>query len=304
MNLKVIIALLIFLPSLGFAQKSVTVTPATANRNQNLVVSITGTQTNFSVGSNTLNFFIQGSPTNMVSARQLTPLNDTLMGAAVFVQGSATLGAYTYQYQNPVDGLVNGSGNFIVGNSNTNPEIVSMSPAIGHINQTLSVTVTGTRTQFTQGSATMQLIQMGSPTAFIQINGYTVVNDSNLLLNLQIDPNARRGMYDFYLLNRAHSLQKTNAFEVTWPIGLEEKKIASEVKVYPNPAKEEITIEAKDIVEVQILDMQGRSVQTESLPEPSDKTTLSIDAAILPKQHYILKVLQKNAVFYRRIMLD
>jgi hypothetical protein len=304
MNPKVIIALLICLPSLAFAQKSVTVTPANANRNQNLVVSITGTQTNFLSGSNTLTFFYQGSATTMVSASQVTPVTNTTMGASVFVQGSATIGAYTYKLNNFTDGIVNGTGNFIVGNNNIVPEIVSISPGIGHVNQTLSVTVTGTRTQFGQGSPTMQLIQMGSPTAFIQINGYTVVNDSNLLLNLQIDPNANRGMYDFYLLNSAHSLQKTNAFEVTWPIGIEESNIASQVKVYPNPAKEEITIEAKDIVEVQLIDMQGRLVQTESLPEPTHKTTLSIDAAILPKQQYMIKVQQKNAVFYRRILLD
>lgn len=304
MNTKLFWFLFLFIPSIVSAQKSVTVIPSNANKGDNLIVSITGTQTNFLSGSNTLTFYYQGSATSMVTANQLTPITNTLMGSALFVQGSATTGAYTYKLHNFTDGVVAGTGNFIVGGASSGAQIVSVSPAFGRRNQNLNVSVIGANTSFTQGTPTLQLIQMGSPTAFIQINSYTLVNDSNLSMNIQIDNNAPFGMYDLFFVNAKHSLQKQNAFEVTWPIGVDENKKTPKAKIYPNPAKEQVTIEAEDITEIQLFDIQGRLVQTESLPEPVSQFKLSLDPILLPKKFYLIKLTFGNNIMFHRLIIE
>lgn len=395
------------MPALLFAQKTATLLPDHARKGEYLVVSVTGTNTNFSAGSNTLQFYYQGSPTSMLRSQFTSPTGSTQMAAGVFVQGSATTGAYTYKIFNAIDGTINGTQPFYVnpdtgtasivsmvpatmapgsnlsvvitgtnthfskGSNTTNivftkngnpglvynsssyaiddthlqayihayptaatgwydlhvsnafdgtlnltdalqvangpiPAIVGLTPNIGHVAQNLTVNVIGTRTQFTQGSPTVLFMNQGSPTTDIQVQNINVVNDSSMDVSVSIAPFAQRGYYGIFYTNQVLILEKPDAFEVTWPIGLKEQSKEQAMKVYPNPAKDEVQIEvANDKVQkVELMDLQGRVCQSTELPLPAEKVSLQIDDFILPNAYYLLKVYTREGVFYSRLRIE
>ena len=71
-----------------------------------------------------------------------------------------------------------------------------------------------------------------------------------------------------------------------------------EVKIYPNPAKEELTVEYtlpdKEDAEMQIVDVMGRIVISKELPFDKQKET--VDISNLPQGVYVYKVVQDGVM--------
>ncbi|MCF8426903.1 MAG: T9SS type A sorting domain-containing protein [Bacteroidia bacterium] len=404
-RIKLLLALFIPFVNGIYAQKTAFIAPNSARQAESLVVSITGTNTNFLVGSNTMQFYYQGSPTNKVVSNNNYSTSNTQMVANLFVQASASIGAYTYKITNSFDGIINGSQNFyvmpdtgtasllsidpsegmqgeqlqvlitgrnthfsqasqtsqinflyngvlttdvvafpfgsnddthlqafVMVNSNANfgdytlrvtnlvdgqmdlpngfkvgsgnsPTIVKLDPNIGHQNETLTVSVIGSRTQFSQASPTAAFFISGSPTTDIEIQGYQYINDSNVRMQVYISPGAQRGFYDFAYFDGVRVLQKTNSFEVTWPNAIEEKvKKVSSIKVYPNPTASSVHIESENnaIEKVEVYDGLGRLVQTELPEKPNEKVDFELGDINLPNQLVLLKIYTyKGIQFYK-----
>jgi len=393
-----------------YAQKSVDIIPASGAQGQSLSVSITGVKTSFGAGSNTLQFFKSGTSTNKIVVSNIAVISPTSMLASLFIQGSATAGAYTYQVKNLTDGTVNGLNPFIVNpdtaapklvsitpnsitqggylpitvtGANTHfkqasssmqiefyynsvrtsdiivasmvqitddehfttyiaaaelaklgkyditvtnlidgylpllnsitvieskmPRIVSVSPNLGHLNQTLTVSITGSRTKFKNGSPTVSFFQNGSPTSHIQINSYSVKNDSLLNVNMFIKSTANRGLYTVSYTNNSDYAYKDNAFEITWALAVEDvNELKNEVHVYPNPAHESLHIETKNalIEKAEIIDLQGRLVGTNTPEKPSNKIDFRVDDFLAPQQYLILKVYTNKGVLFQRVLIQ
>jgi hypothetical protein len=394
-----------------YAQKSVDIIPASGAQGQSLSVSITGVKTSFGAGSNTLQFFKSGTSTNKIVVSNIAVISPTSILASLFIQGSATAGAYTYQVKNLIDGTVNGLNPFIVNpdtaapklvsitpnsitqggylpitvtGANTHfkqasssmqiafyfdsvrstdlminlsriniiddehfnidmgaaelaklgkydievinlrdgsmallnsitvfesilPRIVSVSPNLGHLNQTLTVSITGTRTNFTNGSPTLRFFQNGSPTSHIQINSYSVKNDSLLDVNMFIKSTANRGFYSVVYNSGSLYAYKDNAFEIDWALAVEDvNELKNDVHVYPNPAHESLHIESKNalIEKAEIIDLQGRLVGTNTPEKPSNKIDFRIDDFLAPQQYLILKVYTNKGVVFQRVLIQ
>lgn len=378
---------------------------------QNLSVSITGVKTNFGVGSNTLQFFKQGTGTNKIVVSNYAVISPTTILASLFIQGSATTGAYTYKLNNSIDGTVDGLNPFYVypdtsasklvsvspniiqqseylnvtiTGSNTHftqasnslqiafyqntkeskdlyipptsieilddthftafimandlaklgkydltvtntkdgylpllnsitviesnmPRVVSVNPNLGHQNQTLKVSITGARTNFTKGSPTVSFFQNGSPTSEIEIKSYSVKSDSLLDVNVFIKSTANRGLYAIVYDNQSDYLFKEYAFEVTWALGNQDiEGLSNEVKIYPNPAKEILHLETKTslIEKIEIIDIQGRLVQTTIPEQPTNKIELRVDDFLTPQQYLIVKIHTDKGILFQRILIQ
>ena len=298
--------ILLFAQSI-YAQKSVTITPESGFQGQNLSVSITGIKTNFGAGSNTLEFFIKGTSTNEIEVSNIAVLSQTTILANLFIQGSATIGFYSYKLNNPIDGTVDGLMQFLVKPNPSSPKLVSVNPNLGHQNQTLKVSITGARTNFTKGSPTVSFFQNGSPTSEIQINSYSLKNDSLLDVNLFIKNTANRGLYTVVFNNNFDYIYKDEAFEITWPLAVEETEdLKSEVSIYPNPVSDELHIESKTalIEKAEIIDLQGRLVQTETPELPTNKIEIKIAVFLVPQQYLIVKIHTNKGVLFQRILIQ
>jgi len=401
----------LFFVNIIYAQKSVNLNPSSGVPGQNLSVSITGVKTNFGVGSNTLQFFKQGTSTNKIVVSNYAVVSPTTILASLFIQGSATTGAYTYKLNNPIDGTVDGLNPFYVypdtsapklvsispstiqqseylnvtiTGSNTHftqasssmqiafyhntkeskdlyippnsieilddthftafimatdlaklgkyditisntidgylpllnsitviesnmPRIVSVNPNLGHLNQTLKISITGARTNFTKGSPTVSFFQNGSPTSEIQINSYSLKNDSLLDVNIFIKSTANRGLYAVVYDNQSDYLFKESAFEVTWALGAEDiVPLADEVTIYPNPVHEIIHLETRTAIieKVEIMDIQGRLVQTNIPEKPDHKVDFRVDEYLNSQQYLIIKITTNKGIFFQRILIQ
>jgi hypothetical protein len=75
-------------------------------------------------------------------------------------------------------------------------------------------------------------------------------------------------------------------FETAPPVGIEEEITIKGLQLYPNPAKDVVTIKAEEAIQISVLDIQGKTVlvQTEKTKESS------INVAEWPNGLYIIKI--------------
>ncbi|MDP3930448.1 MAG: T9SS type A sorting domain-containing protein [Bacteroidota bacterium] len=289
------------------AQRGIVIAPDSGEPSTQLSVSITGLNTSFGSGTYTLDFFKQGSRTNQIEANGFQVSSPNTLETTLFIKGSATAGVYTYKLNNTFSGVVNGLNPFYISPQTASPSIVSVSPNLGHLNQNLTVSITGSRTQFTQGSSTAVFFRNGSPTTSISVNGYTAENDSLLKLDVFIPNQTNRGIYDLAIFNGAGILIKNKSFEVTWALSVDKHSVKNTpITLYPNPAKEKLSLESGDalIEKVSVIDMQGRLVQTETPEQPTKKLELNIGEYLLPNQYLIIKIHTSKGVFFERILIQ
>lgn len=302
-----ILCLLALLPLLLQAQTSVTVNPDRGHRGNRLSVTLTGVNTHFNSGSNTVQFFYQGSPTLMVQAQSSGVFTSTSMQANLFISGSATLGAYTYKVYNATDLMINGTQPFYVTpDTGGAARIVSVDPGVCTRNTSLHVTITGYQTQFTQGSPSLTFLKQGSTTLHIFTSNVQVMNDTLMSADIFASMAADTGFYIAFVNNGAGIWNKPDAlWVVDGPIGMTELAAEQPVKVYPNPAKTEIHVSSKSaVLKTEITDLHGRSVQTDTPPEPRKELQIQLDAAILPDAWYLLRIYTENAVIIRKIRIQ
>lgn len=295
-------------PDTGKA-RLVSMMPNVSQPGEVLRVLITGENTHFLQASQTnmLRFFKNGTSTNDVFGNPDEILSNNAMFALVYTSPQAALGKYNLELINPYE-TVELPDALTVAGTNNKPGIVSLTPAIGGLGETLSVTILGTRTQFTSGSPTVVFFRQGTPTVGMQINNYTQVNDSNLVVNLTIQPGIERGFYHVVYANGLGDVyEKNDAFEVTWPVGLrqEQAKQAS-LKVYPNPAKSSVKIsaEVEAIESVEVIDLNGRLVQKETPEKPSKELEVSFHEMLLPQQLYLLRIKTSQGYFFRKLAVE
>lgn len=294
----------------AFAQSGIIITPDSGEPATQLSVSITGLNTSFGSGTYTLDFYKQGSQTSNIAAAGFIVNSPNSMEATLFIKGSATSGAYTYKLNNSFTGIVDGIAAFYVSPQNNRPKIAAVTPSIGHINQTLSVSVSGLNTNFTQGSQTAAFFKSGSPSSHIVISSINVENDSLMNLNVIIPNNQNiRGIYDLVLNSANEILYKTQCFEVTWALGMKDEASLSsaEVRIYPNPSSNKrVSIETKEALleEISIIDIQGRLVQTETPEIPEKKIEISLSEGLLPNQYVILKIRTDKGTVFKRILIQ
>jgi hypothetical protein len=287
----------------------VSMMPNVSEPGEILRVLITGENTHFLQASQTnmLRFFKNGSSTNDVYGDPDKILSNNAMTAIVYISPQAAFGKYNLELINPYE-TVELPDALTVAVTNNKPGIVSLSPPVGGLGETLSVTILGTRTKFTSGSPTVAFFRQGSPTTGMQINNYTKINDSNLVVNLTIQPWVERGFYYVVYGNGIGDVyDKSNAFEVTWPVGLrqEQAKQAS-LKVYPNPAKSSVKIstEVDAIESVEVFDLNGRLVQNDIPEKPAKELEVTFNEMLLPQQLYLLRIKTWQGYYFKKLAVE
>lgn len=217
MKQKFTLTYLLMLVSLGLFAQTISLAPNSANRGQSLPVTITGIGTNFSQGSNTVTFLIQGSPTNMVTMATPTTFNNTLIGGLVHVSQNAFVGSYAVLITNPQNNSIYLTNGFTVNGTSNNASLVSITPNTIAQGQNLSVTITGLNTNFASASNTLRFFKQGSE-SFDDIFeiGNEAFNNNILVSNIIINPSAATGVYTIGVQNNLDGLiLLNNSFTVT-----------------------------------------------------------------------------------------
>lgn len=282
----------------------VSITPNTAMQGQGLNVTITGTNTHFSSGSNTLHFFSQGTETfDILDFGNSTPLSNNSIVFNAFVSPTAALGIYSVGVENNLDGLVMLNNSFTVGLSNKS--ITNVSPNKGKQNQQLTVTITGVNTKFNSGSPTIYFIRQGSPTNDIGVLNFVATSATSANVQVSISTNAVLGFYDigYFNLNDGAVL-KPNAFTVEIANSINEIEESS-IKIFPNPAKNILNIESKNnITNVQIVDLLGKLIMNNVPQKQTPNLSLEFSDIQIPKGIYFVTVQSIDGIITKKVIIE
>jgi putative lipoic acid-binding regulatory protein len=194
----------------------VSIDPNNAQQGEYLSVSITGQETHFNQGTDTINnvWFAMGSST--ISAISSFPNSNTSLSADFDIPNNAEIGNWDVFVNNDIDGTMSLNNGFIIVTNNPNPAIVSINPDNGEQGEYLFVSITGQDTNFDQGTDTLNNVwfTMGSST----INSTNSYPNSNTILNAYFDipDNAEIGVWDLFVQNSINgTLSLNNSFTIS-----------------------------------------------------------------------------------------
>lgn len=91
---------------------------------------------------------------------------------------------------------------------------------------------------------------------------------------------------------------KENYICVDWPIDVS-TEVKNQVKIYPNPANNVVSIEADNINNVSIIDVTGRIVK--AIDKNTDK--LIIDISEIPTGNYFVRIMTENDVVVKKLIV-
>jgi hypothetical protein len=219
----------------GFQVKLVaalaSVTPSSAKQGQTLSVTITGVNTHFNQASSTISFS-QASGTT-INANTFHMITDTSIQANFTLPINATVGNYTVNLNNSIDGNLTLNNGFLI-TADSTKRLVSVSQPTAKPGQTLAVTITGVNTHFNQASSSISFSQASSSTT-INSGTITKINDTSINASFTIPANAPLGNYD---VNLSNSLDGN----LSIPNGFQVKLVAALASVTPSSAKQGQTL--------------------------------------------------------------
>lgn len=282
----------------------VSVTPNTGMQGQSLYVSITGLNTNFSQGSNTVKFFSQGTESFDIFEINNSAVNNNLLGSDIIISPMAPTGVYSVGVENNFDGLVMLNNSFTV--TQNNKSITTVAPNNGTQGQTLNVTITGLNTNFNTGSPSFYFIRQGSSTNDIQALNVTATSATKANLQISIDLATLPGLYDigYYNFNDG-AIFKANAFTVNELIIGTPEVNKTTAQIHPNPASQVINIESNQTIEeIAITDITGRLITTKKPENKQTTIELNIGDLQIPKGIYIVKVQGLKGLVTKKIVIE
>jgi len=168
------------------------VNPASAVVPESLTVEISGSNTNFAMGSGTTVWFTMASST--IFPYVVDELNNTLMEAHFQFTNQHDPGIYDVHTNNFYDGHLVLDNAFTLNPNPNPPYLVEIVPNEGIIPENLTVSVSGMNTHFTQGTGTLLVLQQGSSTIYpVSVDA---LNDTQLNGEFQFSNNHDPGYYD------------------------------------------------------------------------------------------------------------
>jgi hypothetical protein len=275
--------------------KIVLVSPNFSEREATLNVTITGSNTHFSQTSATGVSFSQGSSTLQINS--INKVNDSTIIASVTIKQTNSLGYYDVKIANPVDGSIFMNASFQVTPSVAS--LKSVSPASSQKGKTLTITITGNKTHFTQASSVVSF-----STSKIHTNSSSVINDTILTCSISIDSTAVSGMYDLNLSNSIDgSISLTAGFSIL-NVGIHQiqNELAS-VVMFPNPVNELLNITLKNLqtstVNLQLYDITGRMIKNIE----TTKNEFTVDVSELNNGVYFCLITADNFKSSHKIII-
>ncbi|MES2781019.1 MAG: T9SS type A sorting domain-containing protein [Bacteroidota bacterium] len=290
----------------GNTPELTSVAPSTAKRGQTLNVTITGSNTNFTQGSDlTVSLCSAGSP---LTANFAFANSNTSVTANFTIPTNQTLGLHDLYVVSTVDGLLSlpASFNITSGGGSGTPEIVSVDPPFGNQGQTLNVTITGANTHFTQGSNSLAIYNNNDG---VEATSYTVISDTQVSGTFTIPSSWPNGLYTVGVMTDVDGIMELPSSFSIVSVGIKELSSTDRaLKVYPNPVTTQLTFESvNEVTNVTIIDVAGKSfaVSREALLHPNSQTySLDFNEIGLRKGIYFLRVETDQGTLHQKFIAE
>lgn len=194
--MKKLLYLFLLLPFIANAQNITSISPNSGEQGQVITVSISGQNTVFQQGTNTVKLYKSGTT---IFATSTTVTSPTSISATFSFNAGHPTGVYDVIVANytPTTSLTLSSC-FTLYASGNSPYILGISPNTAMQGQTLSVSITGQNTAFQQGTNFVKLYQNG--TAILIVSG-SATNDTLIHATFAFTTSHPPGVYDLVVTN-------------------------------------------------------------------------------------------------------
>jgi len=188
------------------------VSPNYGSEGKSYALTLTGYNTNFTKGSGTSRvWFSQGTST--INASNFIENNDSTITASFTIPWLATSGYWDVNATDQKDGTMSvPNGFFIIHNG---PISITSVPDSAAPCETLSLTITGTNTNFMQGSVSAQLWLSQGTSTTINASSYKMLLDTVLNANFSIPCNADSGYYTVNIRDSYDVITQPNGIYIT-----------------------------------------------------------------------------------------
>lgn len=196
--------------SIAFSQNISALSPSVGAPTETLSISITGSGTNFTSGNEAarLVYYTQGSIATYINGSNTAVTSDTQMSSSFTLTN--TIGKWDVEVYNSTDGWVFLDDGFSIFNAD-----ISTNPTSAELNENLSVSITGTNTNFGSGISSVQLIKNATQTVTINGTNTQVSNNTSATTQFSIPSNAPVGLYKLAVTYNNYTVTKQNYFEIT-----------------------------------------------------------------------------------------
>jgi len=285
------------------------VTPNKGDKGDKLDITITGSGTSFKQGSGTVfvEFYYQNS---FFSAFDVQILSDSTIKAKIEIPMSARIGDYDLS-------IFLGNGSLeapnifsVMGDPSKEPALKTISPNFGNPGQKLAITITGTNTNFTQSTSSLDMA-IFSQTTFIEASSFNVLNDTVLIANFDIPKNFSVGTYDLGLISDDDGyLELLKVFSI---VATNVKEIMNDLTnlfIFPNPAKSTVNFTISGLLKsVTVSDIAGKQIsipiEALTLQTGTIKTySVNLDNYGIRKGIYFLKVETPDGTLFNKFIAE
>lgn len=209
MKTRITISILLTAISLGLVAQSVTISPNKASAGQTFAVTISGKNTAFLTGVNTIDFVYNSAITSDVIFTNQNVLNDSVITGTVTIASGV---AYPKNFQLRISNTINPPINIGGGISIINTDTIIPRLNFGHlgsINQGgySTLIIRGINTHFgTAKNNTVKICKYGIESKSIAVSNFKVVenritNEMSLSLDVYVDLKAKIGPYSIIVEN-------------------------------------------------------------------------------------------------------
>ena len=279
------------------AQKITTIDPPEGEQGTTLNVTISGQNTNFGQGSQTV-YFNQGSST--LWPVYFYPLNDQAIQAQFSIFYSTQTGYWDVNVYNDIDGHLIKSDGFLVKLNPNQPMIVKADPDSAKQGDNLSVTISGQNTNFfAQGTQTVWFTQ-GSATTIYPVN-VNIISNTQLDANFVIPIFATPGYYDINTYDTVDGyLIKPDGFKILPnTVLLTELEEVLGFEIFPNPVVNTLFINIQSKQEtsfsISVFDLGGRTIFNFIEKAVSSSIKKEIDMSDISPGTYFLRISSKES---------
>jgi hypothetical protein len=192
-----------------------TISPNKAKEGTSLSVTIVGQNTHFTNGVNS--FEIQyNSASSTIHGANISIVNDTTFTTDISVPLNAVISPYYDCMVNSIqDGVLYKYDGFEVSNDPANDvALLSLSPNQAAQGESLTVTIVGQNTKFTNGLPDVSLVYTVGSSTEIYGTSVSVIDDTHCTANFSLPQNATIGYYMLKVNSAGSYLVKTSAFYV------------------------------------------------------------------------------------------
>ena len=278
--------------------------PEEGYQGEEIIMTIYGENTHFEDGDN-LNIWFSKDEDIKYPENFMASGNGTLIVNFVFPY-TLPLGGWDINISNDIDGVITVPDGFELLSDPNQPELASIDPDVGYLNQVINVNISGLNTHFNEDYPSD--IWLNKNGQLIEGDNIIVFDELNVSTEFTIPSDAEPGVWDLNTENDFDGhLILENSFTIidTSTFSKEQEGVIKQVKIHPNPSKGEITLSVQ-LSKLSTLNIQLFSVYGNLITEFSYKniSLLNTNYSLvdLPSGIYYLRLMSDDQQLTRKII--